>query len=136
MASINNAIIEQVIERVSGKLRQNRRAMDEAYTKCEGDLPVSLPVKFKPSNRSGAIDVEVGIKFKLDEVNEKDKYTLFDGPAYHEQKELEFAPPEGMEDYYEILFRDFRTFAKTLRTTYDQVMYFRSIHMRRFQEAA
>jgi hypothetical protein len=134
MASINKAIIEQVIERVSGKLRQNQSIIDEAYTKIDGDLSVSMPIKFKPSSRSGAIDVEVGIKFKLDEVNEKDKYTLFDGPPRHEQKTFDF-DDDYMRRWYEILLRDFRPFADTIsiiqdaRTCWPQSPRYRKFNM-------
>jgi len=118
MTTINEEIIEQAISALGGKLRDNRQLIDEAFMKIEGDLTVSLPVKFKPSARGDAVDAEIGIKFKIDEINEKDKYTFAAGkPGQKNSKsdgEIFDAAARERERRREILFRDFRQFAATL----------------------
>jgi hypothetical protein len=112
MTVISAEIVEQAGQDLLELFLSHQRQMNEAYYQIEGNLTVTLKCTWKPAEGSG-IDADLGIAFKLDEVNSKLKrnYSEGLGPLF-DAAELE------RERRRAILFRDFRPMSALLAERY------------------
>lgn len=112
--SITEEIVDKAADDMAGLFRSYGNEMDEAYTRIDGNLIVSVKCTWKPSEQSGAIDAALGISFKLDEVNEKFTRTYSKNGDQSDGPIIDYAQEEWRRRR-EILFRNFRPFAAMLR---------------------
>ena len=114
MATITKEIVEQAAQDLAGMMEIRHHEIDQAYTNVEGNLAVTLKCTFKPSASSGAIAAELALTFKMDEMKEKMSREYFEKGKEPVDQITEAIEKERARKH-EILFRDFRPFASSLR---------------------
>ena len=77
MDSITIEMVEQMAEEMAKIFKQHVPEMTEAFDRLLGDLVVSMSCKWRMTQKGLVADV--GIRFKVDEVNEKTSYLLRNG---------------------------------------------------------
>jgi hypothetical protein len=111
--NISKEICEQAGYELMDLFVSKYQHMREAWQQIEGNLSVSMNCTWKPSDvSSGAIDADFKISFKKEEINTKHKRTFTEGSG---NGELFDYADEKRAKLREILFKDFRPFAATLR---------------------
>lgn len=108
---ISKEICEKAGEEIKELFISNYKHMRKAFQNIEGNLSVGLNCTWKPSRDHSAIDSDIGISFKIDEIKKKSTFTFTEGSGNGEIFDM---ADKQREKLREILFRDFRPFAKTL----------------------
>ena len=84
---------------IRGRLLGNQRAIDEAYTKAEDVLTVSIALKISPNSGPG-LKLDAKLSFVAEKITDTASTTVAD------ERQLTF---EGTLKYREILSRKFKT---------------------------
>lgn len=77
--NITQNVVDQAANELAELFKRNTRKMREAWEQTAGNLNVSLTCQWKPAEDVNAINADLGIKFKLAEVNHKTTWTFSDG---------------------------------------------------------
>jgi hypothetical protein len=112
---ISKKVAEQAIETAKTIFLNYQPDMKAAYENCIGNLNVGLSIVFKPAEESSAIDADIAIRFKVEEINRKSTFSFTDGDSGYGPLFDQFSP--ARRAYLEILLRDFRPFAERLGRT-------------------
>lgn len=118
MATITKEIVTQAAQDLAGMMEIHYREIDAAYTNIEGNLAVTLKCTFKPAASSGAIAADLAMNFKMDEFKEKMTREYFEQDKKESPGPLFEATEKERARLREILFRDFRPFAASLRVVF------------------
>lgn len=113
--NITQSVVDQAGDELAALFKKKAKQMRQAWEKTAGNLTVALSCTWKPAEDNNAIAADLGIKFKLAEVNEKDAFVFSDGfgplfePAWHRPIPTSFRE--------QVLWRDFRSLAADLALT-------------------
>lgn len=112
--NITESVVNQAANEIAELFKAHTRKMRDAWQKTAGNLNVSISCQWKPVEDNNAIGADIGIKFKMSEVNEKTQFVFSDGfgPIFDT-----WHPPIPKDARSRILWRSF----DSLRSDIDRV---------------